>query len=756
MALISGGAGDDVLVGTSGSDSLDGGAGNDSLSGGAGLDALRGGTGDDVLDGGTGGERLPSLIVDQNNLTAEIAVNGGDLADYGDATVGVTVNLTLTGPQNTGWGMDTLVNIEDINGGSGADILTGNDLANMLLGGGGDDQLNGGGGDDVLVGSLGNDLIHGGDGNDIIRGGSISLGYDADGGVDHLYGDGGDDIIRGSAGHDWLYGGDGNDTLQGMHGADYYSGGAGNDSIAADFGDLEVDGGDGNDVIELSPVPIGEAQQLALAAGGAGDDVFLVTDISTLTKALVIDGGGGFDILSFELPLYFNGPIVLNLAAGANAPGLHLTGIETITSFLLNLDFVGSAAAETVRTGDPADRLNGGGGDDILSSAGGDDLLFGGDGADQLLAGWGNDHLNGGEGADYLDGGAGFDLVRYDDATSGVAVNLFAGVGGGGAAGDVYVAIEGVVGSAFADVITGDNGDNVLYGLVGDDILHGGAGDDQLLGGGGNDHLYGGLGADLIDGGAGFDLARFDDSATTGVVVDLQNGVTATGDRLISIEGFVATNWEDNLYGDGGSNLIYALGGDDRLVGGAGDDQLFGGDGNDHLYGGLGADLIDGGAGFDLARFDDETAGVIVDLQSGVTATGDRLISIEGVVATNRDDRLYGDAGANVIYGLAGDDRIVGGAGDDLLYGGSGADVFAFDARSGVDQIRDFEFLGAGHDVIAIQKNVNGSSIVDFATLMAHAHDGQTGLTLDLGGGNEVQLVGVTIAELNAGHFLFY
>ncbi|KQZ27251.1 hypothetical protein [Caulobacter sp. Root1472] len=102
MGLISGTTGDDVLVGTSGGDTLDGGAGNDSLSGGAGLDVLRGGTGDDVLDGGTGDERLPQLIVNQAKLTAELTVNGGDIADYRDATGGVSVDLTLGGPQNTG------------------------------------------------------------------------------------------------------------------------------------------------------------------------------------------------------------------------------------------------------------------------------------------------------------------------------------------------------------------------------------------------------------------------------------------------------------------------------------------------------------------------------------------------------------------------------------------------------------------------------------------------------------------------------
>jgi serralysin len=260
-----------------------------------------------------------------------------------------------------------------------------------------------------------------------------------------------------------------------------------------------------------------------------------------------------------------------------------------------------------------------------------------------------------------------------------------------------------------------------------------------------------------LDGGGGADLVRYDD-AVSGVTVDLGAGAGAggaSGDLYISIESAVGSNFSDVLLGDAGDNALYGLTGDDLISGGAGNDQLAGGEGNDHLYGGVGADWIDGGAGFDLARFDGEAAGVVIDLQNGVTGTGDHLVAIEGLVTTNQADSLWGDGGANVIYAMGGDDRIVGGAGDDRLYGGAGADVFAFDASSGVDWIGDFN-TGAGHDVIAIQKNVNGSGIVDFATLATRAHDSQSGLVVDLGGANELHLTGVTLADLNAGLFLFY
>ena len=79
--------------------------------------------------------------------------------------------LTLNGATNAtatigGVAEDTIVNIENINGGSAADTLTGDALANSLVGNGGNDTLSGLGGNDTLTGSDGNDNLTGGTGND--------------------------------------------------------------------------------------------------------------------------------------------------------------------------------------------------------------------------------------------------------------------------------------------------------------------------------------------------------------------------------------------------------------------------------------------------------------------------------------------------------------------------------------------------------------------------------------------------------------
>lgn len=128
----------DFLTGDAFNNQLIGGNGDDTLVGGDGGDGLLGGAGNDLLKGG----------------------NGSDWAQYWNASAGVSVNLALTGGQNTlGAGVDSLSDIENINGSLFNDSLIGNALANQLLGGGGNDTLSGGAGNDTLTGGIGNDVF---------------------------------------------------------------------------------------------------------------------------------------------------------------------------------------------------------------------------------------------------------------------------------------------------------------------------------------------------------------------------------------------------------------------------------------------------------------------------------------------------------------------------------------------------------------------------------------------------------------------
>ncbi len=193
--------------------------------------------------------------------------------------------------------------------------------------------------------------------------------------------------------------------------------------------------------------------------------------------------------------------------------------LETIT---------GTSAAETLKGGIGADKVLGGGGNDVLYGLGASDQLFGEAG---------NDTLNGGTGADKLDGGAGTDSASYSGATAGVTASLAnVAINTGDAKGDVYVSIERLTGSTYADK---------LYGNTGANMLTGGAGDDLLSGDAGNDTIYGGVGADDLTGGAGADTFVFKTLADSTVTVAGRDSIfdfSGTGGDRINLSAIDANS----------------------------------------------------------------------------------------------------------------------------------------------------------------------------------------------------------------------
>lgn len=161
-----------------GNDTLIGGAGNDTLLGGAGNDRLVDGDGTDRFDGGT----------------------GTDTAVYASNTAAIKADLALGTVSFPGhsWPAETLVSIENIETGSGNDVVSGSGDANLLTGGAGND---------TLIGGVGSDTLNGGDGNDVLAGGdwgNVSIYFDpssSDGINNHPYQDG-VDVINGGAGQD--------------------------------------------------------------------------------------------------------------------------------------------------------------------------------------------------------------------------------------------------------------------------------------------------------------------------------------------------------------------------------------------------------------------------------------------------------------------------------------------------------------------------------------------------------------------------
>lgn len=464
----------------------------------------------------------------RRNTTVDVVWDAGgtDTFDASAKTTGVVLSLKEGTFSRFGTYDDVAVafgvTIENATGGSGGDIITGNDVANVLTGNNGNDYLRGEGGTDTLLGGFGADYLRGGAGADVLNGGAGSDWADYSTAPDAVtvnLANSGLNTGTDAAGDTYVFvervlGSTKNDTITGDGNVNYLRGWTGDDMIF---------GGGGNDFLQ----------------GDAGADA--------------LDGGSGSDWAYYTSS---SEGVVVNLANSALNSGGTAAG-DTYTSI------------ENVYGSNHSDTLTGDANGNFLRGGAGVDTLNGGDGAD---------YLRGNEGADILNGGSGADWAYY--ATSGAAVtvnlandNLNAG---GEAAGDQFSSIERVFGSAHNDHITGDGGVNYLRGF---------SGADTIIGGGGNDYLQGDLGGDTLDGGTGSDWAYYA-SAGSAVSVNLGNaalntGSDAVGDSYTSIENIVGSRYNDTIRGDDANNYLRGYLGDDTIIGGLGDDTLRGESGND-------------------------------------------------------------------------------------------------------------------------------------------------------------------------------
>jgi Ca2+-binding RTX toxin-like protein len=346
--------------------------------------------------------------------------------------------------------------------------------------------------------------------------------------------------------------------------------------------------------------------------GGAGDDSLVGGSGSN-----TLDGGPGADTLNgwFGPTVASYQDATAGVSANLMSPWLN-TGDAAGDVYLQISRLQGSNFADTLTADNNGDQLSGMGGNDTLVSGSGDDTL---------------------------DGGPGTDAASYAAATAAVTVSLALqgaaqATGAGGS--DTLTNIENLIGSNFADVLTGDGGNN------------------SLAGGGGNDTLYGGLGDDTLDGGKGTNTASYS-GASGPVSVNLSiTTAQATGsagsDTLKSIQNLVGSAFADSLTGDAHNNL---------LTGGAGNDSLYGGAGNDTLSGGTGDDSLDGGAGTDTATYADAASAVNVSLmmlgpQNTLGAGTDTLVNIENLTGSAFNDTLEGSAGNNAMDGGTGTNTV--------------------------------------------------------------------------------------------------
>jgi Ca2+-binding RTX toxin-like protein len=250
-ATISGGNGNDIMVGGAGGDKLDGGAGNDTASGNDGADNLIGGDGDNSLSGGNGNDTM-------TGNTGKDTFDGGadtDTVTYSTRTAAIIVTLDNVANDGQVFIIPTLPptikleadnvkdSVENVIGGSGNDTITASatvSAKNVFTGNAGNDRLDGQSGDDSLVGGTGNDILIGRAGNDSIFGNDGNDSVIAGSGNDSVRGGAGDDLLNAGTGTDKLFGEDGNDILLAQ------------DGVA----DSNMDGGNGFDIAELDAADV--------------------------------------------------------------------------------------------------------------------------------------------------------------------------------------------------------------------------------------------------------------------------------------------------------------------------------------------------------------------------------------------------------------------------------------------------------------------------------------------------------------------
>jgi serralysin len=207
------------------------------------------------------------------------------------------------------------VTIENAVGGTGDDILIGNDAVNVLSGGAGNDKLKGKGGDDLLVGGSGDDVYTldgvteidtavADAGADLVKSKvSYTLGAFQEnltlagtGAIDGT-GNGGDNVIKGNAAANALSGGDGNDTLTGGAGTDVLNGGAGADVFrfaakpAGKHADVVEDFTPGTDSIYLADSIFTGLREAILDETSAGPVTLRASEFAANPDGVALDAG---------------------------------------------------------------------------------------------------------------------------------------------------------------------------------------------------------------------------------------------------------------------------------------------------------------------------------------------------------------------------------------------------------------------------------------------------------------------------------
>jgi Ca2+-binding RTX toxin-like protein len=172
-----------------------------------GIDVVDGGEGSDTIsyEGESAMVTIDLSAVVQAAGTSTMETPDDDVIAHVLATVDGSVgDMIKVGNIGTEDEANVVSTIENVVGGFGEDMLTGDARANTLMGGADDDTLTGGAGDDTLMGGAGDDTLDGGADSDTLMGGA---------GNDTLTGGAGVDTLVGCAGENTLTGGGGDNVF---------------------------------------------------------------------------------------------------------------------------------------------------------------------------------------------------------------------------------------------------------------------------------------------------------------------------------------------------------------------------------------------------------------------------------------------------------------------------------------------------------------------------------------------------------------
>lgn len=477
------------------------------------------------IDGGAGDDTYAfeegTLLANGDGVITDSA--GTDLLDYSAYTTDVEVDLSVS-PMPTATGTSGVSGIENVNGGTGDDILTGDGGPNRLVGNEGSDILTGGDGDDWYVfGPAGatreedeiNEAFD--EGSDTLDFGENDEPITVNMTVDAIVRSTSRDVDS-TSGTSW--------NFENVIGTSL------DDTFTPNGSDNSLFGGDGHDRYMIDPsVTTGTATFYEEATSSTTDPTIGGEDTIDFTL-YPASTGETFDMSQPDNTLTTG--LVIGLRNAADQDG---------SANFENL--IGGDGNDTLTGNDQDNEIDGGLGDDELRGLRGNDRLIGGDGVNNLYGGVGDDEyilvsptgttnlhedvgtVGAGKlspgGDDTIDlsalsGTVNFSLLNWSNTVGSLTVNL---LNEDGTAGPEQFEI--IVGALLGtNTLTGNSADNLLIGGLGNDTLEGGDGDDILLGHAGSDRivdtgstsdtelardlLVGGYGADRLEGGEGDDI----------------------------------------------------------------------------------------------------------------------------------------------------------------------------------------------------------------------------------------------------------